>query len=225
MITYDLYKAVKTALSSCTRAQTLTLAALGLERLWPMFCAWTETEGDPLLYQRPRAFRQPARELLDCFWELAEGGHAEARLGRRLHHFLDFVNAACDPNDAPDVDMGTGRPLLGLMFGGVDCFLSEQDAESGAGACITEYAAYLGDRLYDQLYDQCRASIPLLDVPPREQQRLTNKALDAAIAEAPIWKEELARIRGDFAIVKSSPASLERLRSRRLEIRRMDFLA
>ena len=222
MISYSLYISVTEELASCTRMQTLALAALGLERLWKMFSDWTDTEGDPLLYQRPAAFRRRARDILDLFWAQIEAGQESSRHDGELRRFLDFVNGSCDGNDAPDVDMGTGRPLLNEMFGGVQCFFSEMEEKSNAAGCVTAYAGYLEGILYDRYDGPCREGLP--QVPPGERAELLERRIDAAIGEDPLWKAELARIRQDFLLVRDSSADFARLRKRRAELWQMDYL-
>lgn len=223
MISYDLFISVKKALSDCSRGQVLALAALGLERLWPMFYDWTCTDGDPLLYQKPAAFRKPMRDLLDAFWAQAEGGQRVEQAGGMLDGFLDFINAACDENDAPDVDMGTGRPLLDLLFGGVDCFLSQRDTEADASDCITAYGAYLSDRLYDRHYDRCKAALSGFAGSEEERRRIFSQRMDEAAADDPLWRQELERIEQDFRLVKSPDLTPRRLCDRRKSLHKMGY--
>lgn len=224
MISYDLFISVEKALAAYTRGQVLALAALGLERLWPMFYDWTCTDGDPLLYQKPLAFRKPMRDLLDAFWAQAEGGQMKEETSGMLDSFLDFINASCDGNDAPDVDMGTGRPLLDLLFGGVDCFFSERDAEADASDCITRYAAYLSDRLYDRHCGRCKAELSGFEGPEAARQRHFSQRMDSAAADDPLWRQELARIEQDFRLVKSPDLTPQHLLTRRKELHKMAYV-
>lgn len=228
MVSYSLYENVTENLSSYTRTQVLTLAAFGLERLWKMFNDWTKTEGDALLYQRPISFRQRTRDILDFLWEQIESGQEINSHCKEHDSLLDFINAACDENDAPDVDMGTGRPLIDMMFSGVHCFFNEIGAESYASSCITAYASYLADILYDRFYDKYRESICLQEVSQRDQRdraKILDKKIDAAIEEDILWKAELQRIQEDFLLVKNHFNDIELLHKRREEIQQMDYIS
>ena len=225
MVSYSLYENVTGSLFSYTRTQVLTLAAFGLERLWKMFYDWTKTEGDALLYQRPISFRQRTRNILDFLWEQIENGPKINSHGKEHDSLLDFINAACDENDAPDVDMGTGRPLLDMMFSGVHCFFYEIDAESYASSCITAYASYLDDILHDRYYDKCKESVSIQEVSQRDKAKLLDMKIDAAIAEDPLWKKELERIQQDFLLVKNHSNDIERLHKRKIEIQQMDYIS
>lgn len=225
MVSYDLFLEIKENLSSCNRRQTLALAALGLERLWRMFDDWTKTEGDPLLYQKPISFRQRTRDILDFLWEQIKSGEETNRHEKELESLLDFINASCDEMDAQDVDMGTGRPLLGMMFGGVSCFFSIENTRAYASECITAYAAYLADLLYDRFYDECKESISHEDISQQEAGKLLASKIDAAIAENPLWRAEIERIQLDFIIVKKHSNNFECLCKRKLEIQQMDYIA
>lgn len=225
MVSYSLYENVTENLSSYTRTQVLTLAAFGLERLWKMFNDWTKTEGDALLYQRPISFRQRTRDILDFLWEQIESGQEINSHCKEHDSLLDFINAACDENDAPDVDTGTGRPLIDMMFSGVHCFFNEIDAESYASSCITAYASYLADILYNRFYDKCKESICLQEVSQRDRAKILDMKIDAAIEEDILWKAELQRIQEDFLLVKNHSNDIELLHKRREEIQQMDYIS
>lgn len=224
MVSYDLFLETKENLSSCNRTQMLALAALGLERLWRMFDDWTKTQGDPLLYQKPISFRQRARDVLDFLWEQLKSGQETNSHEKELESFLDFINASCDEMDAQDVDMGTGRPLLGMMFGGISCFFSTENTRAYASECITAYAVYLADLLFDRVYDECKESVSLQDISQREKEKLLDTKINAAIAENPLWKAETERIQRDFIIVKKHSNNFECLCKRKLEIQQMDYI-
>lgn len=225
MISFDLYQQIEKELASCTRMQTLALAAFGLERLWRMFDDWTKTEGDPLLYQKPNSFRQRVRDILDHIWEQIESRQEINPYEKEFDDFLNFVNASCDEMDAQDVDMGTGRPLIDEMFSGAVCFFSEREARSNASSCITAYAEYLSELLYDCFYAECKKSVPGQEISPREREMLVDAKIDAAIAEHPLWKAEVERIQHDFVIVKKDSDNFECLCKRKSEIQQMDYLA
>lgn len=225
MISYNLYENVTENLSSYTRTQMLVLAVLGLERLWKMFYDWTNTEGDALLYQKPISFRQRARDILDFCWEQIENGQEINSYGKELYNFLDFINAACDEDDAPDVDMGTGKPLLDMMFSGIHCFFFEEDAKNCAGSCITAYASYLDGILHDRYYDKCKESVSVQELSQRDKAKLLDMEIDAAIAEDPLWKKELERIQQDFLLVKKHSNDIECLHKRKIEIQQMDYIS
>lgn len=225
MVSYGLYENVTENLSSYTRTQVLTLAAFGLERLWKMFNDWTKTEGDALLYQRPISFRQRTRDILDFLWEQIESGQEINSHCKEHDSLLDFINTACDENDASDVDMETGRPLIDMMFSGVHCFFNEIDAESYASSCITAYASYLADILYDRFYDKFKESICLQEVSQRDRAKILDMKIDAAIEEDILWKAELQRIQEDFLLVKNHSNDIELLHKRREEIQQMDYIS
>lgn len=224
MISHNLYLQIEEELASCDRMQMLTLAALGLERLWRMFDDWTKTEGDPLLYQKPSSFRQRARDILDHIWQQIESGQEINHHEEEFDDFLDFVNASCDEMDAQDVDMGTGGPLIDEMFSGAICFFSEREARSYASSCMIAYAEYLSELLYDHFYDACKKIISGQGISPIEKQNLLDAKIDAAIAEHPLWKTEIERIQQDFVIVKKYSNNFECLYKRKLEIQQMDYI-
>ena len=225
MSSYDLFLHVKGELSSYSRAQMLTLAAFGLERLWRMFDDWTKTEGDILLYQKPISFRKRARDILDLLWEQLESGQEINRHEQEFMSFLDFINASFDEEDAQDVDMGTGRPLLDIMFSGVSCFFFEEDAKSEASTCITAYADYLDGLLGDWVYDAYKKGLSLpAGISQREKQKLLYEKVDAAVAEQSLWRAEVERIQQDFIIVKRHSDNFDCLCQRKLEIQQMDYV-
>lgn len=224
MVSDNLYSQIKEDLVSCDRMQMLTLAAFGLERLWRMFDDWTKTEGDPLLYQKPSSFRQRMRDILDHIWEQIESKQDINPYEKEFDDFLDFVNASYDEMDAQDVDMGTGSPLIGEMFSGAVCFFSEREARNYASCCIVSYAEYLSELLYDYFYDECKKSVSSQEISPREREKLLDAKIDAAIAEHPLWKEEMERIKHDFAIVKKDSNSLKSLCERKVEIQQMNYI-
>ena len=224
MISDNLYSQIQEDLVSCDRMQMLTLAAFGLERLWRMFEDWTKTEGDPLLYQKPNSFRQRMRDILDHIWEQIESGQEINPYEKEFNDFCNFVNASFDENDGQDVDMGTGTPLIDEMFSGVVCFFSEREARSYASSCIVSYAGYLLELLYDRFYDECKKSVSGQEISPGERAELLDAKIDAAIAEHPLWKEEIERIKHDFAIVKKESNHFKSLCERKVEIQRMNYI-
>lgn len=224
MVSDSLYLQIKEDLACCNRIQMLTFAALGLERLWRMFHDWTKTEGDPLLCQKPSSFHQRARNILDHIWEQIESGQEINRHQEEFDDFLDFVNSSFDEMDAQDVDMETGTPLIDEMFSGAICFFSEEKAIDYASVCVTSYAEYLSELLYDFLYDECKNSISNQEISPIERQKLLDAKIDAAIAEHPLWKEEIERIKHDFAIVKKDSSNVALLCKRKIETQKMDYI-
>lgn len=224
MVSDNLYSQIKEDLVSCDRMQMLTLAAFGLERLWRMFEDWTKMEGDPLLYQKPNSFRQRVRDILDHIWEQIENRQEINPYKKEIHDFLDFVNASFDEDDGQDVDMGTGTPLINEMLCGAVCFFSEREERTYASSCIISYAEYLSELLYDYFYDECKKSFYGQEISPREWQKLLDEKIDAAIAEHPLWTEEVERIKHDFAIVKKESNNFECLCKRKLEIQQMDYV-
>ena len=224
MISDNLYSQIQEDLVSCDRMQMLTLAAFGLERLWRMFEDWTKTEGDPLLYQKPNSFRQRVRDILDHIGEQNESRQEINPYEKEFDDFLNFVNASCDEMDAQDVDMGTGRPLIDEMFSGAVCFFSEREARSNASSCIIAYAEYLSGLLYDYFYDECKKSISGQEISPKERQKLLDAKIDGAIAEHPLWKDEMERIKHDFAIVKKGSNNFNSLCERKAKIQQMNYI-
>ena len=224
MISDNLYSQIQEDLAFCDRMQMLTLATFGLERLWRMFEDWTKTEGDPLLYQKPNSFRQRMRNILDHIWEQIESGQEINPYEKEFDNFLNFVNASFDENDGQDVDMGTGNPLINEMFCGAVCFFSEREARKYASSCITAYAEYLSGLLYDYFYNECKKSVSGQEISPKERQKLLDAKIDGAIMEYPLWKEEIERIKRDFAIVKKESNNFKLLCERKVEIQQMNYI-
>lgn len=48
--------------------------------------------------------------------------------------------------------------------------------------------------------------------------------IDAAVAEDPLWKEEMERIQKDFLLVKNFSNDFECLRKQKAEIQRMGYI-
>lgn len=82
----------------------------------------------------------------------------------------------------------------------------------------------MSELLYDYFYDECKKSFSGQEISPREWQKLLDEKIDAAIAEHPLWKEEMERIKHDFTIVKKGSNNFECLCKRKLEIQQMDYV-
>ena len=210
-VEYKLYQEVTGELKARSRQQRLAAAALGLERLWPMFEEWTTTEGHMLLYRRPAEFQTPVRRMLDACWQQIDSETAIKPLQEQYSSLLRFMSASFDEDDGPNVDFAAGKPLIDELFCGVRCFFAEDSQACYASACVTAYSGYLFEKLYDECCDNESSWQPPL-----------SKTIEETIAAHPSWQRELAEIRCNLALVNQFSGDVASLYRRREEIWRME---